>query len=218
MRTVPNDRVTLKDEATNTLSIAEAIERRVNIAAGKTACLIGPEKFHAALRHFGFGGKTRTAGISGEESGILASKPERWDKTTAMRVGMGYGFAATGLQIAQSYATLANHGTLVRPVLIAGAASSCATNGAMQIVSPVAADAIVRMLKTPMPSTIQMSEHDKESGCPVYSPTNYIASCAGYYPVDRPQRVIVVSFVKPRTAHTGDEVARPVLDAITDAL
>ena len=115
--------VTLKDEATNTLSIAEAIERRVNIAAG-----------------------------------------------------------------------------------------------AMQIVSPVAADAIVRMLKTPMPSTVQMSEHDKESGCPVYSPTNYIASCAGFYPGDRPQRVIVVSFVKPRTAHTGDEVAKLVLDAITDAL
>ena len=210
--------VTLKDEATNTLSIAEAIERRVNIAAGKTACLIGPEKFHSALRRFGFGGKTRTAGISGEESGILVSKPERWDKTTAMRVGMGYGFAATGLQIAQSYATLANHGTFVRPVLIAGEASPCATNGAMQIVSPAAADAIVRMLKTPMPSTVQMSEHDKENGCPVYSPTNYIASCAGYYPADRPQRVIVVSFVKPRTAHTGDEVAKPVLDAITDAL
>ena len=210
--------VTLKDEATNMLSIAEAIASRANIAAGKTACLIGAEKFHAALRRFGFGSKTGVVGIPGEEVGIIAGKPERWDKTTAMRVGMGYGFAATGLQIAQAYATLANHGTLVRPVLIAGEASSCATNGAMQIVSPAAADAIVRMLKTPMPSTVQMSEHDKESGCPVYSPTNYIASCAGYYPADRPQHVIVVSFVKPRTAYTGDEVARPVLDAITDAL
>ena len=86
----------------------------------------------------------------------------------------------------QSCLTLLAPGTLVRPVLIAGAASSCATNGAMQIVSPVAAEAIVRMLKTPMSSTVQMSEHDKENGCPVYSPTNYIASCAGYYPVDRP--------------------------------
>ena len=210
--------VTLKDEATNTLSIAEAIERRVNIAAGKTACLIGPEKFHAALRRFGFGRKTRTAGIPGEESGIIVSKPERWDKTTAMRVGMGYGFAATGLQIAQAYATLANHGTLVRPVLLAGAAHSCATNESTQVVSPAAADAIVRMLKTPMPSTVQISEHDKESGRPFYSPTNYIASCAGFYPADRPQYVIVVSFVKPRTAHTGDEVARPVFDLIANVL
>lgn len=209
--------VTLKDEATNTLSIAEAIERRANIAAGKTACLIGPEKFHSALRRFGFGGKTRTAGISGEESGVLVSKPERWDKTTAMRVGMGYGFASTGLQIAQAYTTLANHGTLVRPVLIAGGAQSFATEDVgKQVVSPTAADTIVRMLKAPMPSTVQMFEIDVD--CKAYSPTNYIASCAGYYPADKPQHVIVVSFVKPRTAHTGDEVARPVLDAIADTL
>ena len=207
---------TFRDETTNSVTIAEAIEKRLNIAAGKTACLIGPEKFHAALRRFGFGAKIGVAGIPGEESGIIASKPDRWDKTTAMRVGMGYGFAATGLQIAQAYATLANHGILVRPVLIAGGASSCATNETTQIVSPAAADSIVRMLKTPMPSTVQMCEHDRETGRSVYSPTNYIASCAGCYPADKPQYVIVVSFVKPRTAHTGEEVARPVWYAIAD--
>ena len=196
------------------MTIAEAIECRANIAAGKTACLIGPEKFHAALRRLGFGSKTGVAGIPGEEVGILASKPERWDKTTAMRVGMGYGFAATGLQIAQAYATLANHGTLVRPVLV----KTAATNATVQVVSPSSADAIMRMLKTPIPSTVQMCERDRETERGVYSPTNYIASCIGYYPVDRPQYVIVVSFVKPRTAHTGDEVAKPVLDAITNAL
>ena len=210
--------VTLKDEVTNTLSVAQAIERRVNIAAGKTACLIGPEKFHSALQRFGFGGKTRTAGIPGEESGILASKPERWDKITAMRVGMGYGFAATGLQIAQAYATIANHGILVHPALLAGEASSSATNGSTQVVSPAAADAIVRMLRTPMPSTVQMSEHDKESGRVFYSPTNYIASCAGFVPLDKPRYVVVVSFTKPKAAHTGGEVSVPVLLKIADSL
>ena len=206
--------VTIRDDETNTLSIAEAISSRANIAAGKTACLIGSEKFHAALRRLGFGSKTGVAGISGEEVGIFTSKPERWDKTTAMRVGMGYGFAATGLQIAQAYGTLANHGTLVRPVLI----KSAATNATVQVVSPSSADAIMRMLKSPMPSTVQMCERDRKAGQTVYSPTNYIASCAGYYPADRPQRVIVVSFVKPRTAHTGDEVTRPVWDGIADVM
>ena len=206
--------VTIRDDETNTLSIAEAIERRVNIAAGKTACLIGSEKFHAALRRFGFGSKTGVAGISGEEVGIFTSKPERWDKTTAMRVGMGYGFAATGLQIAQSYATLANHGTLVRPVLV----KTAATNSVVQVVSPSSADAIMRMLKSPMPSTVQMCERDRETERTVYSPTSYIASCVGCYPVDRPQFVIVVSFAKPQTAHTGDEVARPVWDCIADGM
>jgi cell division protein FtsI/penicillin-binding protein 2 len=135
-----------------------------------------------------------------------------------MRVGMGYGFAATGLQIAQSYATLANHGTLVRPVLIAGEASSSATNGSTQVLSPAAADAIVRMFKTPMPSTVQMCERDKESGRVFYSPTNYIASCAGLVPLNKPEYVVVVSFAKPRSAHTGEEVAKPAFQLIADSL
>ena len=207
---------TFRDKTTNSVTIAEAIEKHLNIAAGKTACLVGPGKFHSALLRFGFGLKTGTAGISGEENGILTPKPEYWDtdKTTAMRVGMGYGFAATGLQIAQAYATLANHGTLVRPVLV----KTAATNATVQVVSPSSADAIMRMLKSPMPSTVQMCERDREAGQTVYSPTNYIASCAGCYPVDRPQFVIVVSFAKPQTAHTGDEVARPVWDCIADGM
>lgn len=204
--------VTLKDEATNALSIAEAIECHANIAAGKTACLIGPEKFHAALQRFGFGTKTCTVGIPGESFGLLNSRPECWktDKTTAMRVGMGYGFAATGLQIAQAYATLGNHGTLVRPVLVRGEGG--ATNTTRQVLSASAADAIVRMLKSPMPSTVQMYETD--ISCKAYSPTNYIASCAGFHPAEKPQRVIVVSFAKPHPIHAGDDVAVPVFRAI----
>ena len=205
---------TFRDETTNSVTIAEAIECRANIAAGKTTCLIGHEKFHAALRRFGFGSKTGVAGIPGEEVGILASKPERWDKTTAMRVGLSYGFAATGLQIAQAYATLANHGTLVRPVLV----KTAAANDVVQVVSPAAADAITRVIKSPIPSTVQMCEHDHETGRGVYSQTDYIASCAGFVPVDKPEYVVVVSFSKPHPTHTGEAIAKPVFQSIVDAL
>lgn len=206
--------VTLRDETTNSLTIVEAIASRANIAAGKTACMVGPEKFHAALRRFGFGSKTCASGMSGEEAGIIVDKPELWDQTTAMRVGMGYGFASTGLQIAQAYATLANHGMLVRPVLV----KAVATNSVVQAISPSSADAILRMLKSPMPSTVQMCERDSVTGQTVYSPTNYIASCAGFVPADNPEYVVVVSFSKPQPAHTGEEVAKPAFSAISDAL
>ena len=203
---------TFRDETTNSLTMAEAIASRANIAAGKTACLIGPERFHAALRRFGFGSKTDAPGISGEEAGIIAGRPERWDKTTAMRVGMGYGFAATGLQIAQAYATLANHGTLVRPVII----KQAATNAAVQVVSPSSADTIARMLKSPIPSTVQMCECDPATCQTAYSPTNYIASCAGLVPADKPEYVVVVSFSKPHPVHTGEEIAVPLLIRICE--
>lgn len=197
-----------KDSATNDLTIAEALSCGANIAAGKTALLVGKERFHAALRRFGFGTKTGVSGIPGEEVGILASSADRWDKTTAMRVGMGFGVAATGLQIVQAYSALANHGTLVRPVLV----KPGATNAAVRAVSQASADEIVRMLKDGMPSTVQMTDGR------TYSPTNYIASYVGFCPSERPEYIVAVSFAKPRLAHSGNVVARPVFNAIADRI
>ena len=198
--------------------IVRAITLDCGVAADVTNAIssVGVEKFHAALRRFGFGSKTGTAGISGEEVGILASKPEFWeiDTTAPGSVGMGHGFAATGLQVAQAYATLANHGTLVRPVLVRGEAAA----ESRQIVSTNAAAAVVRMLKSPMPSTVQMCERDSETRQTVYSPTNFVASCAGFHPAEKPEYVVVVSFTKPKSAHTSEEVAVPAWCGIADQL
>ena len=199
---------------------ATALDFGVSADITNAVSLVGVEKFHAALRRFGFGSKTEAEGIPGEEVGILVSKPELWkiDTTAPGSVGTGHGFAVTGLQIAQAYATLANHGTLVRPVLIAGGVRSCAINTATQVVSPASADAIMRMLKSPIPSTVQMCERDRETGRSVYSTTSYIASCAGYHPAGKPEYVIAVSFTKPRSAHTGEEVAVPPLRDVVKSL
>ena len=81
-----------------------------------------------------------------------------------------------------------------------------------QVVSPVAADAVVRMLGNGMPSTVQ--KHDGGN----YAPTNYIASCAGVCPAERSAYVVAVSFEAPRPAYTGEEVAKPVYREIADGL
>lgn len=203
--------VTIRDDETNTLSIAEAISSRANIAAGKTSCLIGPEKFHAALRRFGFGSKTGAAGISGEESGIIAGKPERWDKTTAMRVGMGYGFAVTGLQIAQAYATLANKGMMVHPRLLSqGEAKQ--EGEQRQVVSSKAADAVVGMLNGGIASAVQTVVGSS------YSPTNHIASYVGFCPADTPRYVVAVAFDRPLPIRRDEDAAHPAFAAIVDNL
>ena len=170
---------------------------------------IGPEKFHAALLRFGFGAKTGAAGIPGEETGILASGPGRWDKTTAGCVERGHGFAVTGLQIAQAYATIANNGTLVRPVLVKAAATNVAAN----VVSPAAACAAVCLLNPPMAAKVAMVEGK------AYSPTNHIVSCVGLHPADgRPQYVVAVSFVKPKGCHDVDSAALPAWTRIAECL
>ncbi|MBO7687058.1 MAG: FtsW/RodA/SpoVE family cell cycle protein [Kiritimatiellae bacterium] len=177
-------------------------------------------RLHEGLGEFGFGRRTCGDTISGESAGILSGKAEHWDQTTAMRAGMGFGFAATGLQIAQAYATLANHGRMVRTRLVVVASSDDTDVGLdefvdkpmPQVVSTAAADAVVRMLGNGMPSTIQMHDGGNSSS------TNYIASCAGVCPAERPAYVVAVSFEAPRPAYTGEEVAKPVFREIADGL
>ena len=202
--------------------IVEAIALDSGVAADVTNAVssVGVKKFHAALRRFGFGSKTGTAGIPGEEVGILTSKPEYWeiDTTAPESVGMGHGFAVTGLQLAQAYATLANRGTLVRPTLIAEGARSCATNDITQVVPPTVADAIMRMLKSPIHAVVPICEHDRESGRSFYSPTSCIASCAGIVPAESYRYVVVASFSKPRLAHNVEEASKPVFKSISDQI
>lgn len=211
---------TFRDDVRGQLTIAEALARRANIAAGKTAVAIGAGRLHEGLGKFGFGRRTCGDTIAGESAGILAGKVEQWDQMTAMRAGMGFGFAVTGLQIAQAYAALANHGRMVRTRLVVVASSDDTEVGLdelvdkpmPQVVSPAAADAVVRMLGNGMPSTVQ--KYDGGS----YSPTNYIASCAGVCPAERPAYVVAVSFEAPRPAYTGEKVAKPVFREIADGL
>ena len=202
-----------------------ALAKPIVEAVAKDAGELSKEKLHAGLLRFGFGAKTGTAGIHGEETGSFVGSPSRWDKMTEAGVGMGYGFAATGLQIAQAYATLANHGQLVKPRLVAKVVDGrprdtikefmSETNEITHVVSPAAADAVARMLKSPVSSTVQMCERDRETGRGVYSQTNYIASCAGFVPADKPEYVVVVSFSKLNPTYTSEDVARSVFDVIT---
>lgn len=168
-----------------------ALAKPIVEAIAKDVGELPKEKLHEGLIQFGFGAKTGTAGIPGEETGFFVGPPNRWDETTEAGVSEGFGFAATGLQIAQAYATLANHGTLVRPVLVEPAATN---------------------------SAVQVCNRDCEFGQTVYSSTNNVASCAGFVPADNPEYVVVVSFFKPRSVRAGEDAAKPVFQEISNSL
>ena len=67
-------------------------------------------------------------------------------------------------------------------------------------------------------AAVPMCEHDRETGRSVYSPTNGIASCAGYHPAEQPDCVIVVSCVRPKDASAGPDEARSVFTDILNLL
>lgn len=157
---------------------------------------VGAEKFHGYLGKFGFGSKVSGRTVCGEEAGIFADS-KRWDEVACARIGMGYGIAATGLQLAQAYATLANHGRLVKPRLVIKVVNvrsrstvkdfMCETNEPTQVLSPFAADAIVKTLVDGMPAAIQMVENGE------YSAKRFIAACVGVLPQEKPEYVAVIA-------------------------
>ena len=176
---------------------------------------IGSAKFHAALKRFGFGAPTGTKGIVGEENGILVSDPRKWDKATTGVVDKGYGFAATALQLVQAYAAVANQGVMVRPVLVR---TDAADGESGQVVSPRSADEVMRTYEGPVVSSVRMCDRDPATGRGVYSPTNHIASCAGFVPSGRPEYVVAVSFAKPCGADSGKDAAAKAFRALEGGL
>lgn len=97
------------------LNLSEILAFSSNIGAASIALDLGSEKLRRTLESFGFGDKT---GIDfpGESKGLL--RPLPWRKVETATVGFGHGIAGTALQVANSYASIANGGILRKPFLL----------------------------------------------------------------------------------------------------
>src|SRR5258706_7654009 len=77
---------------------------------------LGPEKFAAYLRQYGFGQK-KDIGLQEEVSGVVRSAKDYGDIDLATN-SFGQGIAVTPLQMVSAVNTLANQGQYVRPTLV----------------------------------------------------------------------------------------------------
>ena len=98
------------------MSLRDAIVHSSNIVIGKLAYDIGPKTLCAYMRKFGFGSPTGVE-LPREEGGLLRN-PEKWDKATRSRAGIGQGVSVTALQLASAYQAIANDGVRVPPTLV----------------------------------------------------------------------------------------------------
>ena len=171
---------------------------------------VGAKKFHQYLSKLGFGSEVGGRTVYGEEAGIFADAG-RWNETACDNIAMGRGVAVTGLQIAQVYATLANHGRLVKPRLVSKVTDRrsmdtvkdfmSATNETVQVISPSAADSVRGALESGTSAAIPMVVDGK------YSATHFIAVCAGVFPVDNLEYVSVIALEKAdKEAATGGAI------------
>jgi cell division protein FtsI (penicillin-binding protein 3) len=209
------------------MTVEQVIEESSNICAAKLVERLGDARLHEYARRFGFGLPT---GIDfpGEPRGVL-KPPDQWSALTPASMAMGYEVMATSLQMAMSYAAIANGGELMRPYVVrkvVGRGGRVEFEARPQRVrrvvrsetSRLITQALVRVVESGTAQTAHLevlpiagktgtakkaSEHGYTQGL-------YTSSFVGFFPAAEPRYVAFIRVDEPVGAFYGGAVAAPV--------
>ncbi len=210
-----------------------------NVGAVMIGEALGPARYHAALRAFGFGQRSGS-GFPDESAGILR-RWDSWKPVDAATHSYGQGVAVTAMQLASAMATLANDGRRMQPRLVV---AQRATRGEWQEIEPVSLGQIVspesaRLTLDLMKGVVSPHGTGRLAGLRGlevagktgtaqkidpetrrYSQRDYIAWFMAAVPADDPKLAVVVAIDEPKGAvHSGGMVAAPIFARVaTDHL
>ncbi len=219
-------------------TIAGIITHSSNIGMSQVVQHVPEQTQYDYLRAFGLG-QTTGIGLPSESTGILPPVSQ-WAADTRYTLSFGQGVAATAIQMAEVYATIANGGVRVQPSLIAGTTSAAgkytaaAPSATRRVIQSKTATELLQILQ-------QVPEFDAEGGQPwgiipgyaiaaktgTSQETNgtcalcvYGSSYIGIAPGNDPQLVVAVNVQNPKKGgYYGDVVAGPVFyQVMKDAL
>jgi cell division protein FtsI/penicillin-binding protein 2 len=206
-----------------------------NIALIKVAAALGPERLEEWVRRFGFGSRT-SRDFAIESAGLFAPR-ERWSRLTMGSLPMGQEIAVTLLQLARSYAVIANGGYLVEPYFVERAVGRDGEETYRHRPGQR-----TRILSGPTAETMKMLCHEvvvngtgsrasideyrvggktgtaqmaKEGGGGYYR-DRYTTVFAGFAPVNDPRVVCIIVVQEPMIRlHYGGYVCGPVFKEVT---
>ena len=208
---------------TETMTLSDVIARSSNVGAITVALRLGEKRLASWIDKFGFGRKT---GIDfpGEARGIVIPR-EEWSGSTIGNLPIGQGLAATPIQVAALYGTLANGGVWNQPHIvdrIDGGRKAVERAEPRRVVSKRTATQLTRMLERVVAGgsgtranvpgyriagKTGTSAKVEPSG--VYSTRRYVASFVGFAPSRDPKLVMLVVVDEPHGAIFGGIVAAP---------
>jgi cell division protein FtsI (penicillin-binding protein 3) len=181
------------------------------------------------LRAYGFGSKS-ALNFPGEAPGILLA-PEDYSDTSIATVPIGNGLAVTAIQMLSVYMTIGNDGLKVEPKLIQsfinpdGSRQLFSTGKPTRVISESTAKTMQSMLKgvvdegTGKLASVPGYSVGGKTGTarkPPYDkpPYKYIASFAGFAPVNDPKIATIVILDEPQGQIYGGTVAAPVFSRV----
>jgi cell division protein FtsI (penicillin-binding protein 3) len=205
-----------------------------DVGAIKIALRLGEDRFYKYIRAFGFGQQTGIE-LPGETRGL--TKPvSRWSKVSIGAISMGQEIGITPLQLSGLVSTLANDGVWVAPRIVAGATEPQSTpqtvvfhpEGERRVISPLTAAQMKQMMQkvvlegtgrrailmgySSAGKTGTAQKVDPATGA--YSHTRYVASFAGFAPINNPAITVAVILDSPIGLHQGGQVSAPVFQRV----
>ena len=100
------------------LTVEQVLEKSSNIGASKIGIMLQAPKLYDYMIRFGLGARTGITLPDESSAQNFVRPPEKWAKYSIAQIPMGQGVAVTRLQMAMAVGAIANHGVLMRPMLV----------------------------------------------------------------------------------------------------
>ena len=216
------------------LSVSDIIAESSDVGAIKIALRLGEDRFYKYIRAFGFGQQTGIE-LPGETRGL--TKPvNRWSKVSIGAISMGQEIGISPLQLIGLISTIANDGVRVAPRIVAGTVEPQSTpqtisfqpGESQRVISPLTAAQMREMLQgvvlhgtgrkailegySSAGKTGTAQKVDPATGA--YSKTKYVASFAGFAPVNDAKVAVAVILDSAVGLHQGGQVSAPVFQRV----
>jgi cell division protein FtsI (penicillin-binding protein 3) len=217
------------------LTVTNVLAESSDVGSVKIALRLGEERFYKYIRAFGFGQQTGIE-LPGETRGM--TKPvNRWSKVSIGAISIGQEIGVSAVQLAAMVSTFANDGVWVAPRIVA---TTTAPGNSLQtvvfhpqqerrVISSLTAAQMRQMMRavvlhgtgrraalegyTAVGKTGTGQKVDPSTG--LYSRTKYVASFAGFAPINNPAGTVAVILDSPVGLHQGGQVSAPVFQRIT---
>ena len=223
------------DKPWGNLSVAEILAHSSEVGAIKIGLRLGDDRFYKYIRGFGFGQQTGIE-LPGETRGI--TKPvSRWSKVSIAAISTGQEIGVSPLQLAAMVSTMANDGVRLPPHIVAAKIApqqvpqtvAFHPGDGTRVISTSTAAEMKQMMQgvvligTGRKAILEGYSSAGKTGTaqkvdPVthaYSRTKYIASFAGFAPINNPSIVVAVIIDSPVGPHHGADVSAPVFQRIS---
>jgi len=216
------------------LPVSDILAKSSDVGAIKIALRLGEERLYKYIRAFGFGEQTGIE-VPGETRG-LAKPLSRWSKVSIGAISMGQEIGVSPLQLAAMVSTIANDGVWVPAHIVAATLPpqqaphliALRPSQERRVIAPLTAAQMKQMMQavvlrgTGKKAILEGYSSAGKTGTAqkvdpatrTYSRTKYIASFAGFAPVNNPEVTIVAILDSPVGKHHGGDVGAPVFQRV----